>query len=61
MKTSVKYIAPWLAAAGIAGAIALAPFANADTDPCTPLGTDPMSPCIWGYHPANTTQMDVPF
>ncbi|PXX00754.1 hypothetical protein [Mycolicibacterium moriokaense] len=61
MKTSIKYIAPWLAVAGIAGAIAVAPFANADADPCTPYGTDPMSPCIWGYHPANTQQFDVPF
>jgi hypothetical protein len=61
MRTSIKYIAPWLGAAGIAGAIAVAPFANATTDPCTAYGTDPMSPCIWGYHPANTQQFDVPF
>jgi hypothetical protein len=61
MNTTIKHIAPWLAAAGIAGAIALAPIANAATDPCVPYGTDPMSPCIFGYHPANTPQMDVPF
>jgi hypothetical protein len=34
---------------------------HAAEDPCTPNGTDPMSPCIWGYHPANTQQFDVPF
>jgi hypothetical protein len=61
MKTTIKYLAPWLAAAGIAGALAVAPLANAATDPCTPYGTDPMSPCVWGYHPENTEQFDVPF
>ncbi|MCW2514739.1 MAG: hypothetical protein JWR11_3781 [Mycobacterium sp.] len=61
MKMSIKFIAPWLAAAGIAAAIAAAPLASASEDPCTPYGTDPMSPCIWGYHPANTQQFDVPF
>ena len=61
MKTTIKLIAPWLAAAGIAGAIAAAPLANAAEDPCTPYGTESMSPCIFGYHPANTPQSDVPF
>jgi hypothetical protein len=61
VENSIKYLAPWLVAAGVAGALALAPLANADTDPCTPYGTEPMSPCVWGYHPANTPQIDVPF
>jgi hypothetical protein len=67
MKT-VKYIAPWLAAAAIGGAIAVAPIANADTDPALPYGTNPTSPYVLGYHvsnhdEANTTngQVDVPF
>ena len=61
MKTAIKYLAPWLAVAAIGGAIALAPIANADTDPNTPYGTDPMSPAIFGYHYANSPQVDVPF
>jgi hypothetical protein len=61
MKTAIKYLAPWLAVAAIGGAIALAPMANADTDPNTPYGTDPMSPAIFGYHTANSQQVDVPF
>ncbi len=50
-----------LSIAVAAVAIATAPLASADEDPCTPYGTLPMSPCIWGYHPANTPQYDVPF
>lgn len=61
MKTPFKYLTPLLTAAGIAGAIAVAPLASAATDPCTPYGTDPMSPCVSGYHPADTQQFDVPF
>ena len=61
MKTTIKLIAPWLAEPASSGAIAAAPLANADTDPCTPLGTDPTSPCIFGYHPAYTQQFDAPF
>ena len=61
MKTSIKHIVPWLAVAGIAGAIAAAPLANAAPDPCTPYGTDPMSPCIFGYHAADSVQYDSPF
>jgi hypothetical protein len=68
MNTSIKYTAPWLAAAAIGGAIALAPIASADTDPAVPYGTDPHSPYILGYHvsnhdEANTAngQVDVPF
>jgi hypothetical protein len=68
MKTTTKYVAPWLAAAAIGGAIALAPIAGADTNPLVPFGTDPHSPYVLGYHvsnhdEANTTngQVDVPF
>jgi len=61
MKTAIKHLAPWLAVAAIGGAIALAPIASADTDPTTPYGTDPMSPAIFGYHTANSPQVDVPF
>jgi hypothetical protein len=68
MKTTFKYAAPWLAAAAIGGAIALAPIASADTDPAVPYGTDPHSPYVLGYHVSNhdeayTTngQLDVPF
>jgi hypothetical protein len=68
MKTTTKYVAPWLAAAAIGGAIALAPNASADTNPLVPFGTDPHSPYVLGYHvsnhdEANTTngQVDVPF
>jgi hypothetical protein len=66
MKTTIKYIAPWLAAAAIGGAVALAPIASAatpsaaathpapasspDTDPLVPYGTDPHSPYVFGYH-----------
>ena len=67
MKTTVKYIAPWLAAAAIGGAIALAPIANADTNPHVPYGTNPTS-TVPGYHvdnhdEASTTNgfVDVPF
>jgi hypothetical protein len=68
MKTTIKYIAPWLAAAAIGGAIALAPIASANTDPLVPYGTDPHVPYVLGYHEsnhdeANTTngQLDLPF
>ena len=67
MKTTIKYIAPWLAAAAIGGAIALAPIASADTDPAVPYGTNPTSPDIFGYHTSNevanptNSEVDVPF
>jgi hypothetical protein len=68
MKTTIKRIAPWLAAAAIGASIALAPMASADTDPLVPYGTDPHSPYVFGYHESNhdeayTTngQVDVPF
>jgi len=68
MKTTIKYVAPWLAAAAIGGAIALAPIASADTNPAVPDGTNPHSPYVLGYHvsnhdESNTTngQLDTPF
>jgi hypothetical protein len=61
MKTTIKYVAPWLAAAAIGAAIALAPIASADTDPSVPYGTNPMSPYIFGYHTWIGDDMDVPF
>ena len=61
MKTSLKYVAPWLASAGIAGAIAAAPLANADTDPCTPYGTASISPCTWTDSLQDTQQTGMPF
>jgi hypothetical protein len=66
MKT-IKYFVPWLAAATIDGAIAVAPIANADTDPAVPYGTNPTSPAIFGYHTSNdvanptNSEVDVPF
>jgi hypothetical protein len=61
MKTSIKYAAPWLAAAAIGAAIALAPIASADTDPAVPYGTNPTSPAIFGYHTWIGDDVDVPF
>jgi hypothetical protein len=61
MKTTIKYVAPWLAAAAIGAAIALAPIASADTDPATPYGANPTSPSIFGYHPWLGDNVDVPF
>ena len=66
MKTSITYVAPWLAAAAISGAVALAPIANAaathyappanvGTPPAPVLGTgtDPLVP--YGTDPAPHT------
>jgi hypothetical protein len=61
MKTTSKYAAPWLAAAAIGAAIALAPIASADTDPAVPYGTNPTSPAIFGYHTWIGDDVDVPF
>ena len=67
MKSTICYIATWLAAAAMGGAIALAPIANADTDPAVPYGTNPTSPDIFGYHTSNdvanpsNSSVDVPF
>ena len=53
MKTTIKYVAPWLAAAAMGGAIALAPIASAATHPAPAAaapsavghaGTDPLVP-----------------
>jgi hypothetical protein len=56
MKTTVRYVAPWLAAAAIGGAIALAPIASAAIHPApiasvathpapvSSAGTDPLVP-----------------
>ena len=41
--------------------MALAPIPNADTDPATPYGTDPMSPALFGYHYADGPHVGVPF
>jgi hypothetical protein len=61
MKTSIKYATPWLAAAAMGAAIALAPIASADTDPAVPYGTNPTSPAIFGYHTWIGDDVDVPF
>lgn len=71
MKTTVKLIAPWLAAAAIGGAIALAPVAAAATvappapwafdtgpDPLVPYGTDPAVPFRLGYINPNHDEGD---
>jgi hypothetical protein len=66
MKATIKYLAPWMAAAAIGGAVALSPIASAattpaphsgpvavgtaGTDPLVPFGTDPRSPYVFGYH-----------
>ena len=67
LKATTKYVAPWLAAAAIGGAIALAPIASADTNPLVPFGTNPHVPS-GGYHVSNhdetnTTNgfIDAPF
>jgi hypothetical protein len=61
MKTPIKFVALWLGAAAIGGAIALAPVASAaaptppspvssaGTDPLVPYGTDPYVPYRLGY------------
>ncbi|MDH6196535.1 hypothetical protein M2272_003178 [Mycobacterium frederiksbergense] len=64
MKMPVKFVAPWLAAAAITGAVALAPIASAapgpaspgpvaGTDPLVPYGTDPAVPYRLGYIDSN--------
>ena len=63
MKNTVKYFAPWVAAAAVGGALVLAPIASAatttpnsvpaataGTDPLVPFGTDPHSAYMFGYH-----------
>jgi hypothetical protein len=62
MSTTMKHAATWLVALAIGGAIALAPIANADTDPQVPYGPDPYVPYgpqiqppqdAFGQHPSN--------
>jgi hypothetical protein len=63
--TTIKYVAPWLAAAAIGGAIALAPAASADiyspapppapsgganTSPLVPYGSNPYVPYGLGVY-----------
>jgi len=68
MNTTIKYIAPALAAAAIGAAMALAPAANADTSPLVPHGTSPHVPYVLGFHESNhdevdgtARQLDLPF
>ncbi len=68
MKNPIKFIAPGLAVAGIAGALLLAPIASADTDPLVPGGTDPHSSYALGEHFSNHDEanqsagaLDTPF
>jgi hypothetical protein len=73
VKATVKFIAPWLAAAAIGGAIGLAPVAAAATmapspapahafdtgpDPLVPYGTDPRVPFRLGYINPNHDEGD---
>jgi hypothetical protein len=68
MRTTSKYRVALLVAAVIAGPIALAPIASADTDPQVPYGTDPyvpygpqtqQSPDVFGYHPSNHDEINT--
>lgn len=75
MKMPAKFIAPWLAAAAIGGAVVFAPAASAatnaagtGTDPLVPYGTNPAVPYRLGFvdsnhDEANTTNggVDLPF
>jgi hypothetical protein len=55
MKTTFKYIAPWLAAAAIGGLTGLAPVASADP------GSAPGSPTTVVAHPAPRPSPAPPF
>jgi hypothetical protein len=59
MKATIKYLAPWLAAAAIGGAIVLAPIASADTSPLVPPGSDPHDPYTLGLHEQNQDWQDT--
>jgi hypothetical protein len=68
MRTTNRRRAAWLVAASIGAAIALAPIANADTNPQVPYGPDPyvpygpqtqQSPDVFGYHPSNHDETDT--
>jgi hypothetical protein len=50
MKKSTRYVAPFLAAFAIGGALALTPIANADTD-SAPFGTGPSPLVPYGSMP----------
>ena len=54
MKTTLKYVAPWLAAAAIGGAVALAPIAGAATHPApiASAATHPAPIASAATHPA---------
>ena len=52
MRTAIKYLAPWLAAAAIAGAVALAPIAGAVSNPTGPNGSDPDPTVPFGEDPS---------
>jgi hypothetical protein len=71
---AINYVAPWLAAAAIGAAVALAPTASAatppapapavttgiaGTDPLVPFGTDPHSPYVFGYHTSDHDESDT--
>jgi hypothetical protein len=65
---SIKFVAPLAAAAAIAGAMAFAPIAAADTNPLLPYGTNPQPGTSIGLHidnhdETNTTNgyVDLPF
>lgn len=58
MNRTLKYVAPWLAAAAIGAAISLAPIASADTNPLVPYGPNPTSPYVPGYHVDNHDETD---
>ena len=73
---AIQYVAPWLAAAAIGGAVALAPVASAagpaasapaatagtaGTDPLVPFGTNPRSPYDFGYHVSDHDEAKTPF
>jgi hypothetical protein len=52
MKTTIKYAAPWLTAAAIGAAVALAPVASAATHPA------PMTTAVTQPGPAAVTDTD---
>jgi hypothetical protein len=70
MNSTIKYVTPWLGAAAIGAAIALAPVASANTfstrsravsraDPLVPYGTDPQVPYVLGFHESNHDEADT--
>ena len=59
MKTTIKYVAPWLAAAAIGASIALAPIASADTNPLVPNSSDPYIPHQLTQYPWSNDQVST--